>query len=215
MRASEDQRVDVILKHIVQIPHDDLVRHRVVGPAFLHQRNQQRTRFADDADLRPDRVDRLRIGSGGDRCLRRDHADPAVFRRLACDARTRVDHADHGHSFRLFLHDIDRVRRRRIAGDHDRLDFLSFKKADDLSCVSLNRRLRFVPVRHARGVAEIDDFFHRKVPHDLPRHRQSAEAGIKHADRGFSLSAHETPPLFSLRQSGGRCSGTDCRYEAL
>ena len=140
MRTPQDQRIDPVFQQIVKVTHDDLVRHAVMHPSLLDERNKQRPRLAEYPNIRIDPADRIGIRMGMYRSSRGNDTDLPVPGRLGCHSRSRLDHTDHRHAG--FLTDlIDRERGRGIAGNHDRLDILCFQKAHDLAGIPHDRIL--------------------------------------------------------------------------
>ena len=75
-----------------------------------------------------------------------------------------------------------RVRRRRVARDDDRLDALLEQERADLAAVAPHRLGRLRAVRHARRVAEVDEALDGKLAHDRMRDGEAAEPGVEDAD---------------------------------
>ena len=76
-----------------------------------------------------------------------------------------------------------------VAGDDDCLDLLGFQKVYDLAGITDDGIFRFGTVRHTRGISKIYDSFVGQVSHNLTHYGQSADTGIKDADRRRSGSA--------------------------
>ena len=63
--------------------------------------------------------------------------------------------------------------------------FALLQETDNLPRIPRNRFLRFASIGYSGSVPEINDFLVGNLPHNLPRHRQSAHPGIEDSYRRF------------------------------
>src|SRR5262249_55828558 len=105
------------------------------------------------------------------------------LRGLHCGARTRFDDTDDGNGELLAQHG-QRMRRRRVASDHDRLDALRLQVVRDLLTVAADGVGTLRAVWNTGGITEINDAFGRQLSNDLIRDRQTTNARIEDADGG-------------------------------
>ena len=125
MRASHDQRIDILRQKPAQIPFCHRKRDLILRPALFDQRHKKGAGLPEDPDLT--------IGSGNvflvqpavDGAVCRDHADALVFRGAHGGARARFYNAD-DRNIRFLFQIRERKRARGIAGDHDGLYILFF-----------------------------------------------------------------------------------------
>src|SRR5260221_13275855 len=95
MRAAEQQRIDAARLEAFEIMRDRALGNFVVGPAFLYQRYQQRTRARVNLRVPIQILDRPSVSARRDRRLGAYDADFATARSLHRRSRARLDYAVH------------------------------------------------------------------------------------------------------------------------
>ena len=184
MRAAQHEHVHLRALQRRQILACDQLGGGMLEPPFLDERHEQRAGLAVDACIGAQRLDRAlvraaRNGPGG-----ADHTDRPRLGRCHCGARTRFDHADDGYS-RALLQVAERVRGARIARDDHGFHAAIQQIREDLAAIAPHGIRRFRPVRHARGVAEIDHRLVREPLEQRARDGQAADPRVEHPERGF------------------------------
>ena len=189
MGASHNQRVDVFIQNLCQIAARHFLGDRIFCPALFHERHEQRTRFSVNGDRRICLGNELLVEAALNSALGCDDADALVLRRLDGHLCARFYHAD-DREIDLFFDRIECQRTCGVAGDDDCLDLLGFQKVYDLAGITDDGIFRFGTVRHTRGISKIYDSFVGQVSHNLTHYGQSADTGIKDADRRLSVCFH-------------------------
>ena len=146
---------------------------------LLHQRYQERTGLSGYLDIRAHFHHYLCIDAASYRSLRADDPDLSVFRRLGRRPGACVDYTDDG-NIQFSLHRLQRIGRRSVARDNNRLYILCQEKADNLSRKTDHRIAGLIAVRNSGRITEIDDPLFRHLPHNLPRDSQTTDTGIKY-----------------------------------
>jgi hypothetical protein len=77
-----------------------------------------------------------------------------------------------------------------VAGDNQHFDIFLDQKFGNLCRVAVDGFHRLHTIRHASGVAEIDDVFKRQTFHQGPDDRQTADAGIENAYGTICFCVH-------------------------
>ena len=174
-----DERLEVFL--------GDQASRVVIGPAFFDERHEQRTGARRDRHVRIERANRSLIRSRLDRPHRADHADVSAACGRDRRARSRLDDANHGH-VHLLAQCAESVGGGGVAGDDDALHSLIAKKAGDLATVSSNGFRALRTIRHARGIAKVDDalvrqlvnqFLARQSARQCPSRRRRSAAALE------------------------------------
>ena len=185
VRTAKDQSINLAFLQIFQIAGGNHFRYRIIHPAFFHERDEKRTGRSDDVNRRIDLLNRAGIYLAGDGSFGSDDTDLLVFRRQHRTGGAGADNAQN-RNVKFRPDSVKSIGACGITGDDDRLYVFRQKKADDLLGIAGYGLFRLTAVRYAGGITEVDDIFVRKLPHDLAGNGETADAGIKDADRGFS-----------------------------
>ena len=181
MGAAEDEDVPPGTPERPQVDGGHPAGHRVRPPALLDQRHQERAGLGDD--LRPGRQPprRLLIGAARDRRLRADEADDPGARGPDRRPHGRLHDADH-RDLQRRLQGGERERGGGVAGDDQQLDAARLQEPADFDREARHRLPGFGAVRHARGVAEVQQTLLRHRLAQSPQDGQTADAGIEDPD---------------------------------
>src|SRR6266576_1481527 len=180
--AAEDQGINSFGNQRREVTCNNSVGENVIQPAFLDQWHKQRTGTRGDVDLRIKRAQRPFISAAFDRGSCADYADVSVARHRNGHLCTRLNHADDRNRKRL-LQLWQRQGRGSIAGDHDDLYVLIGQHVGHFQAVTLHCHRAFTAVRNPRCVAEVKYVFVRQQLVQRFDDCESANAGIKNANR--------------------------------
>ena len=150
-------------------------------PPILDKRNQQRACLRGQFRLRQQRRYRRLIRATANRRLGADDTDFARFRDR-CRRFCRGLHHAENRQIVLALEHVQRGGAHRAAGNHDRLEVKTAQKRDILPRIAHDGLHRTPAVRHAPRVAKVNDILARQQPDHLAHRRQTAHAGVEHAD---------------------------------
>jgi len=108
---------------------------------------------------------------------------PTCFFRRGGDGAERagVDHVQYRHRGEVF-HTLRGHRCHGVAGDDQQLDPFGEQEFRDLGGVMGDGFDRLHAIRHARGVAKIDDVLERQTLHQGAHDGEAAYAGVEYAD---------------------------------
>src|SRR5579862_9276935 len=181
VRAAEDEGVHVRLHYFFQVTADDLVGDGVLQPPFLDEGDEHGARLAGDVHAGVERVDGPLVRAALDGGPGADDADAPVARGGDGGPSAGDDDADDG-DFQEFFQPRDRQGRGGVARDDDELGLFREQEGGYLDAVTLDGLRAFAPVRHARGVAYIEDVFRGEEIAQSGGDGQPADAGVEYAD---------------------------------
>ena len=193
MCTAKHQGVNIALLQNAQIPGSDLICHRIMKPPFLHQRNKQRTGFAEHLNARLHLFHDLRVNTAADGRFRSNDTDTAVSGRFHSRLCPGMDHTN-DRNIRLCRHSIQSQSRCRVAGNDNGLHLSGPQETDNLAGITQDRIPGFTSVGDPCGISKINDPLIRQLPHDLSCYRQAAHTGIEYANRRVSVT-HGFLPL--------------------
>ena len=181
MGASQQKSVRRILLDVVEVDIENGPGDGAVGDSFLRHRDKQGACDTLHDDGRILGMNSAAVGVAVDRGAGSGNGDPAG-RSGKHRADSRIQYAENV-SFRITAAEcIHRDCGDRIAGGDDHFYSASEQKFRVLSGKPADRIDRFVPVRNAGGVAEIQDVFIGQGAVDRRNDGQSAESGIENPD---------------------------------
>ncbi len=184
MRAAEDERVDGSTERR-EVALRDEVEDGTLGPALLGERHEERARHRHDLDPRALRPQECVVARAPDRSFGPDHADASRRR----DAERRVDAGlddaedRDAASSPLALEIVERPARRGVASDDERLDAPTPEVAGHPARIPHHGLGRPSPVRHARGVPEVDEVLGGEPFSQGFEDREPADARVEDGDR--------------------------------
>ena len=181
--AAKDQRVNAGVLQLLQILGNDELCHgvAVIEIAVLDQRHKHRAGARKDLHIGQHIADDRRVGAAAHRGGRADDADAVVAGRVHGGAGGGTHHAGVGHRQPGGL--LRRIGRGHgPAGGDDELDIPAEQKAYILPRILHNDVPPAAAVRHAAGIAEIDDILTGQHAAQLAHGGQPAKAAVKYAD---------------------------------
>ena len=199
MRAAQNQGVDFVGQKRFQVFAHRQPRDFVVEPAFFHQRHEQRCGLRQDARVGIVGVDGTGIGIAVHCGVGGNNADVVVARGGQCSLRPGFNHAQHRHVAGHLLHFGSGNGGNCIAGNHQGFDLVLQQEIDNLQRKIFNRVARLHTVRHARGVAEIDNVFIGQAFHQCTDDGEAAHAGIENTDRFGVVGIHGAYLIFKVQ----------------
>ncbi len=208
MGAAEDDRIRIRAVRLVEVPPNDRPCYLAVTPALLRQRYQHFTGLLCHLGPGVPPSDSLPIGAKAHRGLGRQYEVPASRACVHGGHCTRLDHADDGQRREPIAQRIERDGRRGVAGHDQQLDALLPQFRRGLRRVTFDRHRALGPVGQARRIAKIDKVFARQGVADRLENGQTADTGIKYANRPLVLAciAHKriVPKQDDLWNNPGR-----------
>ncbi len=188
MRAAEHERVGMRVvcashEHVVEVTVNHPLDDGPIGPAFLGQRDEQRTGARRDDCARQLPGDRQLVGPAPHRTLGGKHSDATCARRATSSSGAGFEYAEHRHWRKLMRERIECDGRRGVAGDHEALHVALAQQSRRLQRILANRTCALGAVRQPRGVAEVDETFERQALAQRTQHGEAAYARIENADR--------------------------------
>ena len=202
MRAAENQRIHTcVLQRREIFLHHSLDDHiAAVHAAVLDQRHEQRTRLREQVERAVLFVQILLVCTRTDGGRRADHADSAGLRHGHGAAAGRLDRADDWDVV-LLGKQVKRDSGHGVAGNDDGFQVKLAQKRHILPGILGDDIAAARTVRHTAGIAEIDDIFLRHQGVQTAHGGQTAQAGVKYANRTL---IHCAPPV--PEKSGGRAA---------
>ena len=140
-----------------------------------------------------------------------DHTDAPGVRRGHGSAEPGLDHADHGHR-EVVLERLEACSRGAVARDDYEPGAAIDEQLADLQRVLQDLVARLRPVREPAGVAEVHDGLVREQVDERAQHRQTAEAGVEHADRTRVHGHGALPAAARASRSATAAPTPSCRW---
>ena len=202
MRAAENQRIHtcVLQRREIFLHHSFDDHIAAVHAAVLDQRHEQRTRLREQVERAVLFVQILLVCTRTDGGRRADHADSAGLRHGHGAAAGRLDRTD-DRNVVLLGKQVERDSGHGVAGNDDGFQVKLAQKRHILPRILGNDIAAARTVRHTAGVAEIDDILLRHQGVQTAHGGQTAQAGVKYANRTL---IHCAPPV--PERSGGRAA---------
>ena len=181
MGAAEDEGVDLVLAHRVEV----LVRHAdelaASGHPLLDELDEARARAAHDVEVRR-RGEGVEVGPGLVGAQGRDDTDPAVARRGGRAAHGRADHLDDRHVVAL-AGVVEHGGARGVARDDEDLHAVVDETVEALEGQLAGLRDGPRAVGRAGGVTEVRDRLVGQLVEDRPHDGEPAIPGVEDPDR--------------------------------
>ena len=158
MGTAQNQCIHIFIFNFLKVAGRDLCSDRIVKPSFFHQRNKQRTGFADHRDLRIQLFQIRCMNAAVNSSYCTDHTYSFVLC-LRCSHSGSGLYNAQDRNIKFIPHCLQGKSACRIAGDHNCLDLLLHKKMNDLSGIPDNILSGLSSVGYSGCISKIYDFF--------------------------------------------------------
>ena len=178
VRTAENECVELPAEHkIIKIIANHRVKDIVIAYTFFNDGNEERTRLAENANLRIPSMDQTGMDIAVDGHFRSDDTNSAAsLTRPDNLVDSRLNDADNRNIGMASLQKANTRRANRIARDDNHLNVLLNQKVCDLPGKKLNRRYGFRSVWRSRRITIINNTFVRQPAAEMRDARQPTQA---------------------------------------